>query len=365
MIIRSLSLSDIRNYSELSLDFEPGINILYGDNAQGKTNVLEAIGLIATTRSHRGSKDREIIRFGCSEGHIRSIIERDSATYRVDMHLREGRAKGIAIDGVRLKRAAQLVGQLFVVSFTPEDLGVVKSGPSERRRFMDMELCQLDSVYLTDLTRYNRLIAERNRVLKGLWEHPENEMLLDIQDAQLVQLGQAVIARRKAFLEEIEETVAAVHRKLTGGKEDLKVIYSPDTDGERLEESLKKNRQRDIAMKQTTCGPHKDDFVFRITGDIDLRKYGSQGQQRTAALSLKLSEIELIKRIKGENPVLLLDDVLSELDSSRQKDLLDSMGGIQTIITCTGLDEFIDGRLRIDRVFRVTDGHVAPAEETI
>lgn len=356
MIIHSLELADIRSYEALAIDFSSGTNILYGDNAQGKTNILEAICLIATTRSHRGSRDRDIIRFGCKEGHIRSVIERDNITCRIDMHLRGGRSKGIAIDGVRLKRAAQLVGRLAVVAFTPEDLGIVKNGPAERRRFLDMELCQLDPVYLTNLSKYNKLISERNRVLKDLYDHPENEMLLDVMDAQLVTLGRSLIARRRSFLLESRDTVISIHRKLTRGREELSVIYEPDADEDSLEERLSDSRRRDIAMKQTTVGPHKDDFAFRIQGDLDLRRYGSQGQQRTAALSLKLSEIETVKKVKGENPVLLLDDVLSELDSSRQSDLLDSIGSIQTIVTCTGLDDLIGGRLKIDRVFRVSEG---------
>ena len=358
MQIKSLELSDIRNYQSLDMSFSGGTNILYGDNAQGKTNILEAIYMCASTKSHRGSRDREVIRFGCSEGHIRSMIERDGATYRIDMHLREGRAKGIAVDGVRCKRAAELVGRLIVVSFAPEDLAVVKSGPSERRRFLNMELCQLDPVYLSQLADYNRLLEGRNKVLKDVYDNPGNELLLDVQDEKLAELGDRIIRRRDLFVRDICEMITPTHERITGGRERLTIKYLPNVMDGGLKAALKNNRRKDIALGQTTAGPHKDDFIFTIDDDIDIRRYGSQGQQRTAALSLKLSEIEMVRSIKGENPVLLLDDVLSELDVHRQNDLLSSIGGIQTIITCTGLDEFISRRLRIDRVFRIVGGNV-------
>ncbi len=366
MIIKSLELADFRNYENLRIDFSAGTNILYGDNAQGKTNILEAIFVSATTKSHKGSKDKEIIRFGKEEGHIRTILERDNAEYRVDMHLRKNKAKGIAIDGQKIKKASDLIGKLNVVFFSPEDLSIIKNGPSERRRFMDMELCQLDQIYLNSLSKYNKLITERNKVLKDLYEHPENSVLLDVQDKQLVEYGSVVIKTREKFINELNEIIRPIHEKLTGGKENLSVYYEPYVGVDEFEKKLRASRQKDSILKQTTVGPHKDDFSFivkKVSEDgsegIDIRKFGSQGQQRTASLSLKLSEIEIVKKAKKENPVLLLDDVLSELDSNRQNYLLNTIGDIQTIITCTGLDEFVNNRFEIDKLFKVTEGTVS------
>ena len=364
MIIKSLELADFRNYDNLKIDFSSGTNILYGDNAQGKTNILEAIYVSATTKSHKGSKDKEIIGFGKEEAHIRTILEKDGAEYRVDMHLRGNRSKGIAIDGQKIKRASDLIGMLNVVFFSPEDLSIIKNGPSERRRFMDMELCQLDQIYLNSLSKYNKLVVERNKVLKDLFEHPENSVLLDVQDKQLCEYGSIIIKAREKFITELNEIIRPIHEKLTGGKELLSVYYEPNVEQADLEKKLSSSRQKDIYAKQTTVGPHKDDFSFIVKKSneddgIDIRKYGSQGQQRTASLSLKLSEIEIVKRSKKENPVLLLDDVLSELDSNRQNYLLNTIGNIQTIITCTGLDEFVNNRFEIDKLFRVTDGTVS------
>ncbi|WP_034445108.1 DNA replication/repair protein RecF [Butyrivibrio sp. AE2032] len=361
MIIKSLELADFRNYDNLKIDFDRGTNILYGDNAQGKTNILEAIYVSATTKSHKGSKDKEIIGFGKEEAHIRTILEKDNAEYRVDMHLRKNRSKGIAIDGQKIKRASDLIGRLNVVFFSPEDLSIIKNGPSERRRFMDMELCQLDHIYLNSLSKYNKLVVERNKVLKDLYDHPENSVLLDVQDKQLCEYGSVIIKARDKFIKELNEIISPIHQKLTGGKELLSVYYEPNVEYDDLEKKLIAARKKDIYTKQTTVGPHKDDFSFIIGAPegIDIRKYGSQGQQRTASLSLKLSEIEIVKRSKKENPVLLLDDVLSELDSNRQNYLLNTIGDIQTIITCTGLDEFVNNRFEIDKLFKVTDGTVS------
>jgi len=364
MIIKSLELADFRNYDNLKIDFSSGTNILYGDNAQGKTNILEAIYVSATTKSHKGSKDKEIIGFGKEEAHIRTILEKDGAEYRVDMHLRGNRSKGIAIDGQKIKRASDLIGMLNVVFFSPEDLSIIKNGPSERRRFMDMELCQLDQIYLNSLSKYNKLVVERNKVLKDLFEHPENSVLLDVQDKQLCEYGSIIIKAREKFITELNEIIRPIHEKLTGGKELLSVYYEPNVEQAEFEKKLSSSRKKDIYAKQTTVGPHKDDFSFIVKKSeeddgIDIRKYGSQGQQRTASLSLKLSEIEIVKKSKKENPVLLLDDVLSELDSNRQNYLLNTIGNIQTIITCTGLDEFVNNRFEIDKLFRVTDGTVS------
>ena len=357
MIIKSLELSDFRNYAFLDMAFDEGTNILYGDNAQGKTNILEAIFVSATTKSHKGSRDKDMIRFGNEEAHIRTYLDKDNLENRVDMHLRSARSKGIAINGKKIKKAAQLLGLLNVVFFSPEDLSIIKNGPGERRRFVDMELCQLDSFYLYNLNHYNKIVNQRNKLLKDLVFHPELKETLSIWDAQLVSFGSKIIERRAVFAEQLNEMTIDIHKKLSGGRETLKMIYEPDVSMEDFEEKCRRNQERDVRLKQTTTGPHRDDFSFMI-GDVDIRKFGSQGQQRTAALSLKLSEIELVKKISKDKPVLLLDDVLSELDSNRQNYLLNSIGDIQTIITCTGLDDFINNRFEINKIFKVTNGTV-------
>ena len=357
MIIKSLELSDFRNYAFLDMAFDEGTNILYGDNAQGKTNILEAIFVSATTKSHKGSKDKDMIRFGNEEAHIRTYLDKDNLENRVDMHLRSARSKGIAINGKKIKKAAQLLGLLNVVFFSPEDLSIIKNGPGERRRFVDMELCQLDSFYLYNLNHYNKIVNQRNKLLKDLVFHPELKETLSIWDAQLVSFGSKIIERRAVFAEQLNEMTIDIHKKLSGGRETLRMIYEPDVSMEDFEEKCRRNQERDVRLKQTTTGPHRDDFSFMI-GEVDIRKFGSQGQQRTAALSLKLSEIELVKKISKDKPVLLLDDVLSELDSNRQNYLLNSIGDIQTIITCTGLDDFINNRFEINKIFKVTNGTV-------
>lgn len=357
MIIKSLELENFRNYGTLSINFDSGTNILYGDNAQGKTNILEAIYLSATTKSHKGSKDRDIIHFDADEAHIRTYVVKDGLENRVDMHLRKNKSKGIAINGQKIKKAAELLGLLNVVFFSPEDLSIIKNGPSERRRFVDMELCQLDSLYLNDLNNYNKIVNQRNKLLKELPFNPGLKDTLFVWDSQLVSYGSKLIDRRKAFIGQLNEIIYEIHTKLSGGKEELQIVYEPDVLPEDFEKKLESGQERDIRLKQTSTGPHRDDFSFMV-GDIDIRKFGSQGQQRTAALSLKLSEIELVKKITRDTPLLLLDDVLSELDSNRQNYLLNSIGDIQTIITCTGLEEFVNNRFEINKVFQVSNATV-------
>lgn len=358
MIIKSLELQDYRNYNSLNITFDKGTNILYGDNAQGKTNILEAIYLAATTKSHKGSKDRDIVNFNKDEAHIRTYLEKDGIETRVDMHLRKSKSKGIAIDGQKIKKAADLMGLCNVVFFSPEDLSIIKEGPAERRRFVDMELCQLDNFYLYNLNNYNKIVNQRNSLLKDLYFQPELKETLNIWDSQLVSYGSKIIERRKIFVDQLNEIIYDIHKKLSGGREEIKIVYEPNVELEDFEKKLKYSQDKDIKAKMTTVGPHRDDFCFYV-GDIDIRKFGSQGQQRTAALSLKLSEIELVKRITKDTPILLLDDVLSELDNNRQNYLLNSIGDIQTIITCTGLEEFVNNRFEINRVFKVTDGVVS------
>ncbi len=357
MYIQSLELTNFRNYEALQLSFSEGTNIFYGDNAQGKTNILESLYMISTTKSHRGVKDKDLIRFGQDEAHIRTVFIKDGIDYQVDMHLRKNKSKVIAINGQRIRRAADLVGLLHIVFFSPEDLSIVKDGPAQRRRFMDLELCQLDASYLHNLSHYNKVVDQRNRLLRDIRQFPQMADTLDVWDEQLVAYGTSIIERRKEFMEELAEIVGVLHGKLSGGRETLVVSYEPSCAAQDLADRIRNARERDIQMAMTSVGPHRDDFSF-VGNGIDLRRFGSQGQQRTCALSLKLSEIELVTRLIGEKPVLMLDDVLSELDSRRQNYLMTTIGGIQTMITCTGLDEFVNNRFEIDRVFEIEGGRL-------
>jgi len=357
MIVRSLELKEYRNYEKLNLQFDDGINILYGENAQGKTNILEAIYLGGTTKSHRGSKDREIIRFNSNETHVRINIEKNMVSHRIDMHLKKNKAKGVAIDTIPIKRQGELFGMLNLVFFSPEDLNIIKNGPGERRRFLDLELCQLDKIYMHHLTNYNKALAQRNFLLKQI---SVNRKLLDtlyIWDAKLVEHGSVIIHTREAFIKKMYSLIYPIHKKLTGGKEELSLLYEPCVKQEDFAEKIKKSQERDLFLKMTNIGPHRDDMLF-LFDNTDIKKFGSQGQQRTAALSLKLAELELVKEVIKENPVLLLDDVLSELDRNRQNYLLNSIGDIQTIITCTGLEEFINHRFKYNKIFHVANNTI-------
>ena len=345
------------------MNFDEKINIIYGDNAQGKNNILESMYVCATSKSHLGSKDREIIRFDNDESHIKVNVKKNDMNYRIDMHLKKNKPKGIAVNGIPIKRAVELFGILNIVFFSPEDLNIIKNGPSERRRFIDMELSQLDKIYLDCLINYNKVVNQRNSLLKEYAFSGREDIIssLDIWDMQLVKYGNDVIKSREKFVKEINDLVKSIHTKLSGDREQLEIIYEPCVKEQDFESELVRVRDRDLKFKCTNIGPHKDDMCFLING-MDVRKYGSQGQQRTAALSLKLAEIELVKQIIHDTPVLFLDDVLSELDSRRQNFLLDSIGNIQTMITCTGLEEFINNRFSINKIFKVVNGTVSSME---
>lgn len=357
MIVKSLKLKNFRNYDLLNLEFDKDTNIFYGNNAQGKTNILESIYLTGTTKSHRGTKDRDLIKFGQEEAHIETIVEKRGVPFKIDIHLKKNSPKGIAINKIPIKKASELFGIINIVFFSPEDLNIIKNGPAERRKFIDLELSQLDKVYLNDLSNYNRIINQRNKLLKDMYERKDLLETLDIWDMQLITYGNRVIEKRNLFISQINEIVGSVHEKLTGGRENLKLFYEPSVKNESLESTLYRNRERDIRMKSTSVGPHRDDICF-MCGDLDIRKFGSQGQQRTAALSLKLSEIELVKQKVKDTPILLLDDVLSELDKHRQNYLLDSIRDIQTLITCTGVDDFVNKHFLIHKILKVEQGHV-------
>ena len=355
MFVKSLDLKNFRNYESLSIEFHPGTNILYGGNAQGKTNILEAVYMAGTTKSHRGSKDRDMIRMGEEESHIRMVADRRGNEYRIDVHLKKNRGKGYAVGGVPLRRAADLYGIASIVFFSPEDLNIIKNGPAGRRRFLDLMLCGIDRIYMTDLSTYGKALSQRNALLKEISFNSRRLDELDVWDMQIASCGGRIIKKRAEFIEEFREIAAERHASLTGGGERLKLRYEPNAAAEDLGEKLRRNRDMDIRLRMTSAGPHRDDLAILANG-MDLRPYGSQGQQRTAALSMKMAEIETIRQEKKEMPVLLLDDVLSELDADRQDALLMSIRRTQTLITCTGLDEFVKKRFDADKVFHIAGG---------
>jgi len=361
LYVKDLNLKAFRNYETLSVSLDPGTNIFYGRNAQGKTNILEAVYLAGTTRSHRGSKDRDLIRMGEEESHIRMQIDRHQNDYRIDIHLKKNRAKGVAVNGLPVKRAADLYGIASLVFFSPEDLNIIKNGPSGRRKFLDLIISGVDRVYLSDLARYGKILAQRNALLHEAAFDPKRISELDVWDLQLAETGERIIRRRAEFTDIFGKMASERHLQLTDGSERLRISYEPNTEAGFLQSKTERNRDMDLRTKETHAGPHRDDLCIRANG-MDLRTYGSQGQQRTAALSMKMAEISVIEKMRGDKPVLLLDDVLSELDTNRQNALLGAIRNTQTLVTCTGLDDFVSRTFHADRIFHVENGTVTEGE---
>jgi DNA replication and repair protein RecF len=284
-------------------------------------------------------------------------VDKNDSDYRIEMHLRKNKSKGIAIGGVPIRRAGELFGIVNIVFFSPEDLNIIKNGPSERRRLVDRILCEIDRIYMSDLTQYGKCLNQRNRLLHDLYFNPSLESELPVWDEQLVNYGCRIIAKREEFVRMLENIASEIHTELTGEKEKLTLVYEPNVTVEEFADKVARSRDADRKIKSTMVGPHRDDVCIKVN-DIDLRLYGSQGQQRTTAISLKLSEIRIIEERIRNKPVLLLDDVLSELDRDRQNYLLGNIRDIQTLITCTGLDEFVQNRFEADRTFRVVSGRI-------
>lgn len=360
MHIKSVSLQYFRNYERLTIDLNKGVNILYGANAQGKTNFLEAVYFCATGRSKRAGSDRELILFNKNEAHIQLFLDKEGLNDRLDVHIKKDTKKGIAVNGLAVKNLGGLFGVLYAVIFSPEDLQLIKAGPSERRRFMDMEICQLSSVYYYELQQYYKVLKQRNNLLKEIQKKRDLKDTLFIWDEQLVQHGIKVIMKRRQFLEKINILAKNIHFKITNNTENLEIIYKPSINEDDFKTKLKRAIDRDIIMGATSVGVHKDDISFFIN-KTDVRIFGSQGQQRTASLSAKLAEIELIKEYKSTEPVLLLDDVMSELDKSRQKYLISYINNIQTIITATGIEDIINKMENIENIsiFEVKNGLIS------
>lgn len=357
LYVESITAENFRNLSAVDIKLNSGINIFYGKNAQGKTNILESIYVCATGRSHRTRIDSRLVNFEKPECHVRLFCKRGKRQDRIDLHIKKDEKKGIAINGIAIKKSGELFGTLLTVIFSPEDLGLVKEGPSERRRFMDMELCQLSNVYYYDLQQYYKVLKQRNSLLKNVQKNSSLKDTIFIWDSQLLEYGKRVISARRSFIDKLNDISAKKHSIITGGGEILKIEYKPDCTEDNFEKKLLSSLERDIMYGTTYQGPHKDDIVFSINGS-DVKLFGSQGQQRTTALSTRLAEIDIMEQETGEKPVVLLDDVFSELDESRQRMLLESISDCQIIITCTGVEDIVRKYTENAYIFYVESGNV-------
>ena len=363
MRIRELRLQNFRNYATLTMEPDEGLCVLTGNNAEGKTNILESVFLCALGRSHRTSKDSEMIRSGQDAASVHLVLDTRGGTREIGCRLMTGERKHLSIDGTALSRSGELLGCLNVVMFAPEDLTLVKGGPAERRRFMDMEISQLRPSYYYTLQRYNAALKQRNAMLKDPEAVDYNQ--LEAWDEQLAKLGAEIILDRDEFMEDLAGLASDIHMRLSDGREILLLSYEPYVqvdDPETLEENIRElltaNLDKDLFRGYTSVGPHRDDIGMDLDG-TDVRSYGSQGQQRTVVLSLKLSELEIMKQVRGELPVLLLDDVFSELDRNRQQMLLKAISGCQTFLTCTHLEELVAAGADRMQVYSVCGGNVA------
>ncbi len=356
MYIKKLSLKNFRNIEQLEMEPRHGLNIFYGNNAQGKTNLLESIYVGAVGRSHRTYYDRELINFNAQQAHIGLCIQGQTIGETVNIQLKRD-GKKVAVNGVSIRKLGELLGILPVVIFSPEDLSLIKGGPGVRRRFMDIEQCQLSAVYYYELQQYHRVLNQRNKLLKNLRYNPADQDTVSVWDSSLAEHGIKIIKHRSDFINKINPIAAQIHSEITQNKETLEIKYKPSVTAEDFAEKLAKNLKKDIQTGSTAYGAHKDDIIFNINGE-EARIYGSQGQQRTASLSAKLAEIEIVRTQKNTNPVLLLDDVLSELDFSRQSYLLKSIKDVQTFITCTGVEDIVKNVTKEAEVFEIYKGKV-------
>ncbi|MDR0199294.1 MAG: DNA replication/repair protein RecF [Streptococcaceae bacterium] len=357
MILSDLHLQNVRNYMHLDLELHPQLNLFVGPNAQGKTNILEAIYFLATTRSHRTRTEKELIQWGEKSLTITGNVQKSTTTVPLELSL-DAKGRHVKVNHLPENRLADYIGQLKAILFAPENLELVKGAPAVRRRFLDMEIGQTHPTYIYDLLRYNHTLHERNALLKNEQDSID-PVLLDVLDTQLLEHGTKIIATRKAFLAQLSELATAIHKELTHDSETLNLNYLPRVESDFAQE-LKDRRKVDLIRHQTTIGPHRDDFSF-ISNTINLADFGSQGQQRTAALSIKLAEIELIHKESGEYPILLLDDVLSELDNTRQLDLLaTALNKTQTFLTTTTL-EHLKNLPKALQIYNVASGSLTLA----
>ena len=356
MLITKLSASNFRNLFIENLVFTPGLNILHGKNAQGKTNILEAIYFSAFGRALRGKSDSELVKWDENESIIRIETKKNEQRFLTDVFIEKHGKKAVkhfCVDKLPIKHIKDLFGKLLIVMFGPEDLRLIKSGPSERRRFMDMEICQLSPVYYNDIKEYHRILKHRNALLKTLQKDKSDADTLFAWDEQLVVYAGRISKFRENFVEKINTVAGEIYKSISGGEE-ISLVYKPSLISC---DSLKKNRDKDIFRGTTSNGIHTDEIEFSICGR-GARSFASQGQQRSAALSAKLAEISIIKESTGEDPILLLDDVLSELDSYRQEFLLNYVTAQQTILTVAGINELVSKVSGKYNIMQVINGRV-------
>lgn len=365
MQITEVRLQGFRNYASARIAPAPGLNVLVGENAAGKTNVLEAVFLCALGRSHRTPRDAELINTGADAAFVGLVLTTAGGTRDVAVRILRGDRKRISVDGTQLSRSGELMGCLNAVLFAPEDMALVKDGPGERRRFLDMELSQQKPAYYYQLQQYNLALRQRNALLRQAGRPPCSA--LEPWEEQLARLGASIMASRAELMTELAALAREKHLALSGGRETLSAAYRPgvvpnpsETAGDAILRRLISERERDFIRGSTGAGPHRDDMELLLDG-ADVRVFGSQGQQRTVVLSLKLSELEILRKARGEPPILLLDDVFSELDRERQRMLLKACTGCQTFITCTHLEEIGEAGAAGMRVYSVQSGAITEA----
>ena len=366
MQIDRLSLQDFRNYTVQSLSFDPGCNVIFGENAEGKTNLLEAIAYLSCGKSPRARNDRELIRFDAGSARIVGELQSRQRDFKIDMSLHRGQRRKMTVNGVNAKSAAALSDVFQTVFFCPDDLYLIREGAAARRKFLDTALCQLRPRYAMVLSEYNKAYEHKTRILRDSEEYPDLLTMLPEFSERLVQCGAILIHYRARYIQRLAEYASVNHAECSGGKEQLDIEYQTvssvmDQMAEvpELEEQLRihmaSHKEAEIASRLCLSGPHKDDFTVSINGR-EAKAYSSQGQTRTAALAIKLAEREILKNTTGEYPILLLDDVLSELDPRRQEFVLNRIAGGQVFITCCEDDrlaELLDGK-----VFHVKQGNV-------
>ncbi|MCE5039046.1 DNA replication/repair protein RecF [Staphylococcus auricularis] len=370
MKLTSLQLEDYRNFESIHLDCHPEVNILIGENAQGKTNLLESIYTLALAKSHRTSNDKELIRFGSEYAKIEGELSYRFGKMPLTMFITK-KGKQVKVNHLEQNRLTQYVGHLNVVLFAPEDLNIVKGSPQVRRRFIDMELGQISAVYLNDLAQYQRILKQKNNYLKQLqYGQKTDKTMLEILNQQFAEYALKITQRRAHFIEELESLAKPIHAGITDENEVLGLRYRPslkfetpssDDEVDQLEAVLDfLTEQQDREIERGVClhGPHRDDLGFNVN-EMDAQTYGSQGQQRTTALSIKLAEIELMNIEVGEYPILLLDDVLSELDDSRQSHLLSTIQHkVQTFVTTTSVDGIDHDIMKSAKLYRIEQGEI-------
>jgi len=366
MIIERVELTNFRNHKDTAITLSPGVNVLVGKNAQGKTNLLEAIFLTCVGRGWRTHKDKDMINFDAEFARVKTSVKRRFGQVVVEVNLSRTTKKTIKINNVPVQRMGELMGQVNCVFFSPDELRLVKDAPADRRRFLDIDISQIDKAYFYGLLKYNKILLQRNSLLKSKTEDIESG--LDIWDLQLAKAGALIVTRRMEFVEKLRSGVAKVHGYLTGNKESIGIDYESighknmtivtrvtiESVEDLLLEQIKTARERDLRLRTTTVGPHRDDLKITIDGK-DVRHFASQGQQRTVALSLKLAELEIFRETTGEMPVLLLDDVFSELDVERQTRLVKALSKCQSIVTAVDFDKAVAGVKK----FKIRNGAVA------